>query len=304
MVEEVLSFFPDEKGVVYDLTVGTGGHTFAFLTRFPHLQVIGVDQDGKALKVSRHRLKQFLLEGRLVLFHDRFENWYLLKENKDLPPPDFFLLDLGMSSFQLMDEKRGFSYFHPSSPLDLRMDPATGEPFYLLLKKISPSELEQILRKYGEFPNPQRIARKIKEKEPETVGELLRIVYEFSRENPHSFLSRLFQSFRIFINKELDALSSFLTLLPDYAPPGSIVAILTYHSLEDRLVKKAFQDWEKGCVCPPNFPECRCGRSSLGIRLTRKGVTPTPEEVQRNPRSRSAHLRVFQFSPSVKRGKE
>jgi len=215
-------------------------------------------------------------------------------------PVDGCLFDLGLSSFQLADTDRGFG-FRAGGPLDMRFDTSRGVPAAELLATLDAAELTALFRRYGEEPRANRIARAIVDARREaplaTAEELAALVERVAPPNPRQPrrthpATRVFQALRIAVNEELEALEAGLAAAVDLLRPGGRLVVLSYHSLEDRIVKRFFAAERRGCVCPPELPVCVCGRNPRLRLLTRKSVTPTPEEVATNPRSRSARLRA------------
>jgi 16S rRNA (cytosine1402-N4)-methyltransferase len=200
-----------------------------------------------------------------------------------------------MSSYQLEQSGRGFS-FNRDEPLDMRMDPGSGITAEQLINSRPSSELEKILREFGEEKRAKVIARSIVQKRPLSsslqLARLIEAVVPRSRRGRKHPATRTFQALRIAVNRELEYLRTFLEKAPSLIVAGGRLVVLSYHSLEDRMVKQAMADWERGCQCPPNLPECRCGKSPLFRRLQKKGIKPDHEEIEQNPRARSAMLRV------------
>ncbi len=296
MPEEILRLLlihPD--GVYVDGTAGGGGHSLKIGTLLSaNGRLICNDLDPEALAACRKRLAG--LACRVDLIHGDFAS-LPQKLNCGL---DGVLLDLGVSSYQLDCAERGFSY-QQQAPLDMRMDQTAGETAADVINRLEQNELERIFRKYGEERYAARIAAVIcRERQYNAITTTLELVDLIKRALPGQALrekqhpaKRVFQAIRIYVNKELDqirlALDAFLPVLN----PGGRIAVLTFHSLEDRIVKTTFARYENPCTCPPEFPVCVCGKHSLG-KVIAKGMVPSPEEISANPRARSARLRVFE----------
>jgi 16S rRNA (cytosine1402-N4)-methyltransferase len=292
LVSEVVGLLDPGRGGLYlDGTLGGGGHSEAILEASPLARVVGVDRDPAALEASG---------SRLARYGDRFE----AREGDYADVVDGVteglagaLLDLGISSHQIDEERRGFS-FREGSPLDMRMSGQGGVTAAEVLNTYPEAELVRVLRDYGEerraWPVARRIAARRRER-PFAVSEdlvsVLEDVYRWRLTAQDK--ARVFQAFRIEVNRELESLDRALPALRERLEPGGVVAVISYHSLEDRRVKQAFRDWSRACVCPPELPVCRCRGVALGETLTRKVVRPSAEEVESNPRSRSARLRAW-----------
>jgi len=294
MVAEVLQFLPQHIQLAADLTVGAGGHAGKILARTgSEVELIAVDRDVKALDICREHLKSY--PNKINYINDSYTNInQYLDENQRL---DFALLDLGLSSMQLASQGRGFSFNNKNDQLDLRFNPAHGESLQRKLKSVTLQKLSQILRDYGEVRQPKRIAKEIisaRDKgELMTVGDLTNAVDKFTL--PHkrnTFLSKIWQSLRIWVNDELEHLKIGLNTISGYLQTDGVLAVITFHSLEDRIVKEFIRSQENRCTCPPRVPFCVCGRKPLLKNLTKKPLKPTSEEIERNPHSRSAKLRA------------
>lgn len=279
---------------VLDGTVGGGGHSEALLER-GH-RVIGVDRDASALAEARARLLRFEQEGRFEAVagnHDAIDEIGALAGRTF----DGVLLDLGVSSRQLDDDTRGFS-FRPGVALDMRMEGNTGATAAELLNETDGKGLERVFKEFGDEPKARRLAREVahrRERKPFAVSDdlvgAIRAVLG-SRSGPSEF-ARLFQAVRIAVNNELDGLGRGLVVLRDRVAPGGVMAVIAYHSGEDRVVKHAFRAWSTACTCPPRQPICNCGGIALGEVLTRKPILAGAAETAANPRARSAHLRLW-----------
>ncbi len=281
----------DPKGKYVDCTLGLGGHALEIMeSTHQQARLTGIDRDGKALERARERLSSF---GKRVSFiHGNFAD---IDSHLDDMKYSGFLLDLGLSSFQISDSERGFSYLE-DGPLDMSMG-YDGDSVRELIGTGTESEIRRILWDYGEERRGKAIAREIvrsREKEEITSAGQLRSIVEgvVPGHMLIGTLSRVFQAFRIWANGELDNLSTFLPKAVGMLRPGGRIVVLSYHSLEDRIVKSFFKQEEKGCTCPPDFPVCNCGRKPSLKVLTKNPVTPSSEEIAENSRARSAKLRA------------
>jgi len=281
-------------GLFVDCTLGLGGHSEAMLSASDAARVIGIDQDDEALAVARTRLGKFGERVKIIK-----ANFSEVKKVVD-EPVDGMLADLGVSSLQLDSETRGFS-FRFDAPLDMRMDPASGgQTAAELLAETNETELADIIYRYGEERHSRRLAKWIVEKrnagEPiETTTQLAELVKRAVRFNPKDKIhpaTRTFQALRIAVNGELDILEQFVKDAVDVLKTEGVLAIITFHSLEDRIVKHAFQRLAGKCICPPRQPVCTCGAVKKVEIMTKKPILPTDAEQQQNPRSRSAKLRA------------
>lgn len=289
---------PHSGGRYIDGTLGGGGHAAEILARSaPDGRLLGLDLDPEALDRVRERLGSF--GERLVLVHDSFANIERVARWEGFVPVDGILLDLGLSSFQLASLERGFAFSVPS-PLDMRFNPEGAVPAARdLVNNLSADELTEVLRRYGEEPRARQIARAIVQargRRPiETTAELAhvveRVVHRVGKTHP---ATRTFQALRIAVNHELEALEKALPEAVEILGPGGRLAIISFHSLEDRIVKHYFRSLANPCTCPPGLPVCVCGKQPTVRVLTRSGVRPTEDEVAANPRSRSAILRAIE----------
>jgi 16S rRNA (cytosine1402-N4)-methyltransferase len=296
LVDRVVeALVPTAPGVLVDATVGLGGHSEALLGAAPGFQLLGVDRDPKAVADARRRLAPFA--SRVDLVNAAFDEIPRLLAERELPAPVAILADLGCSSLQLDTPERGFS-FSSDGPLDMRM----GGPGRTAAELVNTSDREDLVRvfwRFGEERHSRSIARAIvrrREEKPFTrTGELAdlveRIVGRRSGRRIHP-ATRVFQALRIAVNDELGQLERFLEPALRSLQLGGRIAIIAFHSLEDRIVKRCFAGLEGRCTCPPGFPECRCDPERLIRVITRSPIRPDGDEVQNNPRSRSAHLRV------------
>lgn len=294
---DALSVRPD--GVYVDGTLGRAGHASEIARRLVSGHLIGIDRDPEALSASAERLAPW--RERVTLLHGSFADLAALLDSAGVREADGMLFDLGVSSPQLEDPARGFSYLH-DAPLDMRMDPASPLSARDLVNTYSGDELRRILYEYGEERYAPAIARAIvrtRQTRPiETTVELAGVIRSAMppralREKQHP-AKRSFQAIRIAVNGELDALEPMLRAAVARLKPGGRLAVITFHSLEDRIVKRTFREFQQGCVCPKEFPVCVCGRRPEVRPVTRKPVTPDEAELQSNPRARSAKLRAVE----------
>jgi 16S rRNA (cytosine1402-N4)-methyltransferase len=291
-VVEALLTSPD--GIYVDGTVGTGGHSEAIGKALGAKgRLICLDRDPEALRICRERL--FFLGERAVFVKGNYAAANEIIRNFEIDAVHGILLDLGMSSDQLERSGRGFS-FTRDEPLDMRMDPGNGITAEQLINACPAQELEKILREFGEEKRAKTIAKRIVQKRPISsslqLANLIEAAVPWSRRARKHPATRTFQALRIAVNQELEHLKTFLEKAPSLILTGGRLAVLSYHSLEDRMVKQAMTDWERGCECPPDFPECQCGKRPIFKRLQKKGIKPDHEEIAQNPRARSAILRV------------
>ena len=301
LLAETLEFLQPENGGLYvDATLGMGGHSEALLESSSRVKVIGIDQDTEAIAIAEKRLDKF--GERFKAIHSNFSQIGKIIEREKIEKIDGILADLGVSSLQLDSEERGFS-FRFDAPLDMRMNAdSSGETVAELIENVSEFELARIIYEYGEERFSRRIARRIIEKRengesPKTTKELADLVYKVvSRSGKDKIhpATRTFQALRIAINSELENLEKFLSAAVDKLSANKCLAIISFHSLEDRIVKRFFQKMSGKCECPPNFPICICGAEKRVKILTRKPIVPQDFEVLENPRARSAKLRVCQ----------
>lgn len=288
-------------GIYVDGTLGGGGHSYRIAEKLTEGgRLIGIDQDRDALQAAGQRLAPF--RDRVTLVHDNYEHMGRVLSDLRIDKIDGILLDLGVSSYQLDNPERGFSY-NTDAPLDMRMD---RDDNALTAREIvntwSAGELSDILRDYGEERYARAIAANIvkeREKAPlETTGQLSEIVRRSipkkMQQRGGNPCKRTFQAIRIACNRELDVLADSLDEMMERLAPGGRFCIITFHSLEDRIVKTAFRRWENPCTCPPEFPVCVCGRRPMGKCVSRKAILPSKEELDHNKRSASAKLRIFE----------
>ena len=286
--------------LVVDATLGDGGHAEAILARTaPGGRLIGLDRDPDALRIAGARLDRF--GARVTLEHASFRELGAVLARLAVRQVDGVLFDLGVSSRQLDVPERGFRFAEASAaatPLDMRMDPEAGPTAAELLARASEAELESWLREYGELPGARRLARTLvarRRRQPlRTTADLLAAIAEarVGGGRRHHPATLVFQALRIAVNDELGALAEGLEAAIAALVPGGRLCVIAYHSLEDRLVKRTFEQEQRGCVCPPKIPVCRCGRRPRLERITRRAVRPDEAELAANPRARSARLRA------------
>ena len=301
LAEEVLLMLAPAPGSLQiDATLGGGGHTERILeANSPDGRLLGLDADGAAVARVHDRLGPSYGD-RLVLRQANFRDLATVAPSAGFGIADGCLFDLGLSSFQLVDTDRGFG-FRAGGPLDMRFDPSRGVPAAELLATLDVAELTALFRRYGEEPKASRIARAIVEARQTapvaTAEELAALVDRVVPPNPRAPrrthpATRVFQALRIAVNEELEALQAGLAAALDLLRPGGRLVVLSYHSLEDRIVKRLFQAERRGCVCPPMVPICVCGRNPRLRLVTNPSMTPSAAEIEANPRARSARLRA------------
>jgi len=294
LLEEVKDVFKDiDEGYLVDCTVGYGGHSEALLKQNPNIKLICIDQDDEALEFSKKRLAPF--EDRVEFKKGRFSEVVGELKGYDIRG---VLADIGVSSLQLDKAERGFSF--KSDNLDMRMNPQNSLTAYDVINHYSQSELERILKEYGEIKSYKKMAsmivqRRLK-KSFESASELADFIAKnFSHPKLHP-ATLLFQAVRIEVNDELGELKRLLENLKILNNSNLLVAIITFHSLEDKIVKDTFKMWSKNCICPSGVFRCECGNNnSLGKVMNKKPIVATRKEIDENPRSRSSKLRVFRF---------
>ena len=292
---EMLNIRPD--GIYLDGTLGLGGHSAAIAARLAGGRLIGIDRDETALQRAGERLKPW--KEHVTLVHSSFGKLDAVLEDLGIPAVDGMLFDLGVSSPQLDEAERGFSY-RMDAPLDMRMDRTQSLTARDVVNRYDEAELSRILFQYGEERYARRIAaaivRRRAEKEIGTTGELAELIRAAMpapalREKQHP-AKRSFQAIRIAVNDELGEVSTMMETAPDKLRVGGRLCVISFHSLEDRIVKNGIARREKGCTCPREAPICTCGFVQTLRSVTRKPILPSPEETERNPRARSAKLRV------------
>ena len=301
LLGEVLHWLNIKLGGFFaDGTLGGGGHSEAILQKAGEGALLyGIDRDPAAIAASSKRLASY---PGFHAIRGNFHDVKALLEEVNAPKLNGALIDLGVSSHQLDTAERGFSY-HEEAPLDMRMDPTSGVSAAQWLQSVTQQELTKVLLEYGEERWAARIAQFVVERRKNapvaTTGDLVRIIDDaipkaVRRKDDGHPARRTFQAIRIAVNDELAPLSKALWDFVDCLAPGGRFCVITFHSLEDRLVKQAFRSMQNPCVCPPKAPICTCGKKPVGKVLAGGAVPPSPEEVARNPRSRSAKLRVME----------
>ena len=293
LCEEIMEILKvNNEGTYLDATFGWGGHTEAIFLRAPQAKVVAMDRDSETLKFAQQRFSK-ILNKNLFLMHGNFKDGVT-------DAFDGILIDLGFSSLQIDDPERGFS-FQKEGPLDMRMDRTQKLTAAAIVNSWSEEDLAALFKTYGEEPFSKkisfRICKKRSEKPIETTTELSNLI---SISIPRRFQSKIhpatkvFQALRIEVNQELTGLGEALEKMVLSLKPGGRLAVISFHSLEDRIVKQSFYRFERPCTCPSDFPHCVCGKVALGVRITHKPIVPSDLEIQKNPRSRSAKLRVFE----------
>jgi 16S rRNA (cytosine1402-N4)-methyltransferase len=296
-----LNVKPD--GIYVDGTLGGGGHALEVCRRLgAYGRLIGIDQDGDAIEAAAKRLKAY--EDKVTVIRSNYENIQTVLKDLGIERVDGIYLDLGVSSYQLDAGERGFTYREDNAPLDMRMDQRNEQTAAGIVNTYSEFDLYRIIRDYGEDKFAKNIAKHIVRarqiKPVETTGELTEIIKGAIPAKVRAVgghpSKRTFQAIRIELNKELEVLMKSLDTMIDLLKPGGRLSIITFHSLEDRIVKTRFKTNENPCICPTSFPVCVCGRKSKGKVITRKPIVPSDEEIEENKRSKSSKLRVFERS--------
>ena len=286
-------------GYYVDGTLGGGGHALEVVKRLGSGKLIGIDQDADAVKAATQRLIDY--SNNVIIIRDNYVNIENILKKENIDKVDGIYIDLGVSSYQLDTAERGFTYRY-DAPLDMRMDDRNELKASDIVNDYSESELFHIIRDYGEDRFAKNIAKHIVEyrnkKRIETTFELVDIIkasipMKIQVTGGHP-AKRTFQAIRIELNKELEVLTDSLDVMIDLLKPGGRLSVITFHSLEDRIVKQAFKKAESPCICPKKFPVCVCGNKSKGRVITRKAILPSEEELEENSRSKSAKLRVFE----------
>jgi len=291
LLDEVLDVFKDiDEGYIVDCTLGYGGHSEALLKNNPNIKIIAIDQDKEAIEFSKKRLEPF--KDRVIFEKDRFSN--VIKKYQDFDIRGV-LADIGVSSLQLDKEDRGFGF--NSNVLDMRMNQENPLSAKDVVNSYDRVKLEEILREYGEIREYKKVADIIVKNRPfNSARELSQTIEKhFKRGKIHS-ATLVFQAIRIEVNDELGELIGLLEGIKNSSLKRCKVAIITFHSLEDRIVKRTFKEWSKSCICPPEVYRCECGNNNaVGKIVTKKPITPTKKEIKQNPRSRSSKMRVFEI---------
>ena len=288
-------------GIYVDGTLGGGGHAYEVCKRLGGGRLIGIDQDADAIRAAGERLAPF--KDKVTIVRSNYQNIENVLKELNIEKVDGIYLDLGVSSYQLDTASRGFTY-REDAPLDMRMDQRQKLTARDIVNTYSEQELYHIIRDYGEDQFAKNIAKHIvkrrQEKPFETAGELAETIRAAIparvRATGGHPAKRTFQAIRIELNHELDVLENSIDRMIDFLNPGGRLSIITFHSLEDRIVKNRFRINENPCTCPPEFPVCMCGKKSKGRVVTRKPIVPTEEELETNKRSKSSKLRVFERS--------
>ena len=305
LTQEIVDYAPESTQTILDCTLGGGGHSRCLLEKFPDAKLFGIDRDALAVKIATERLKNY--EKRTKLSQASFSELPEFFAEYGEPVFDYILADIGLSSEQLARADRGFSFLQ-EGPLDMRMDPDRQQITAAdLLNNSSEQELIKILRNFGEERFARKIVSKILEHREKKILETTKELAELIRTviprrlqkkgvNPATLT---FQALRIAVNNELQELEALLKQIPSRLKTKGRIAIISFHSLEDRIVKHQFRKWENPCVCPTDIPYCICGEKPCGRVLTRRSVNASKKEVTANPRSRSAHLRVFSFEKTI-----
>jgi 16S rRNA (cytosine1402-N4)-methyltransferase len=300
LLEETIAYLaPREEGeLMVDATLGEGGHSYAFLSRFPGLRIVGVDADKTIQEAARERLREF---GDRIHFYSGWAQDFFAELPRDIKRPDTILIDLGVSLYHYEKSGRGFS-FRKDEVLDMRIDPSRGVPASELIARLPEQDLADLLYQNAEERYSRRIARGIVEARSKAAVTSAAVLADIvaraappaCRRGPVHPATRTFQALRIAVNGELTGLEDLLEAALGALEPGGRMGVISFHSLEDRIVKNFFRKKNKDCTCPPDAPICRCeGRRALN-RLTRKAVAPGDDEIRKNPPSRSAKLRVVE----------
>jgi 16S rRNA (cytosine1402-N4)-methyltransferase len=296
LLEELLSLFLFKtSGVFLDGTLGGGGHFRAMAGRLDVTStLIGIDRDPEAIAWNRELQHDY--HPRIIMEQAVFSQFDTILARHRFTAIDGVLLDLGVSSRQIDESRRGFSYLKESD-LDMRMDPSSGIPAREFIAQADEAELARVLNDYGEVKGAGRVARSLKAwgRKNKLASSLdVRQWYgqTFGGNISINLLARIFQALRIAVNDELGELKRFFNKIINYLNPGARIAVIAYHSLEDRMVKEFIRKNERACVCPPELPRCMCSARPLLKRVTRKALRPSPAEVKSNPRARSARLRI------------
>lgn len=295
-----LNIKPD--GIYVDGTLGGAGHAAKVIERLSgNGRFIGIDQDEDALCAAKDKLSRYNDKVRIDIVKSNYKDMINVLRSLNIEKVDGILLDIGVSSYQIDTVERGFTY-KEDGPLDMRMDKSSSFSAKNVVNEYSEMELFRIIRDYGEDKFAKNIAKHIVQKRAEkpfeTTGELIEAIKAAIpakiRANGGHPAKKTFQAIRIEVNKELEVLENSIDEMIDALADGGRLSIITFHSLEDRIVKNKFRENENPCICPPNFPVCVCGRKSKGIVITRKPIVPSDEEISENKRSKSSKLRVFE----------
>lgn len=285
-----------DNGIYVDGTVGGGGHSEKILKSAKNIKLIAIDRDKEALEASKKRL--FKITDNITFVHDNFKNIPKILSELNIKV-DGILLDLGVSSHQIDTKERGFS-FKQDSKLDMRMNQSQNYSAWNFVNETPEREMSRVIREYGEEKFAVRIAHQIVLSRP--IDSTLQLADVIDKAVPmyrgrdiNATYARVFQAIRIEVNNELDGLKELILKLPNYMNKNGRIAIISFHSLEDRIVKHAFKDLELDCICPPNIPVCVCDHRSKGKIITNKPITASSEELKENSRASSAKLRIFEI---------
>jgi len=300
MLDECLNYLAsrNDNELFVDANTGEGGHSFAFLSKFPRLKMVCIDADGKILDVAKSRLEAF--KDR-IYFYNGWSFDFFTEYPSELKRPDTILFDCGISTFHYRASGKGFS-FEKDEPLDMRLDSDADVTAASLIARLPEKELADLIYNNSEERYSRRIASLIvKERQKSAITTTRALADLISRAVPASYrhgpinpATRTFQALRIAVNGELSKLHALLEASFQVLEPGGRLGVISFHSLEDKIVKNFFREMNKNCICPPEAPICRCsGRRSVNV-LTKKGVTPSKDEIERNPPSRSARLRAVE----------
>ncbi|WP_432629281.1 16S rRNA (cytosine(1402)-N(4))-methyltransferase RsmH [Brotaphodocola sp.] len=302
LLEETIdSLMVKPDGIYVDGTLGGGGHASEVCRRLGEGgRLIGIDQDADAIRAASERLKPY--GDHVTVVRSNYVNIAQILSDLGIEKVNGIYLDLGVSSYQLDTAERGFTYRDENAPLDMRMDQRNTKTAADIVNTYTESDLYRIIRDYGEDKFAKNIAKHIvkrrEEKPIETAGELTEVIkaaipMKVRATGGHP-AKRTFQAIRIELNQELEVLKNSIDTMIDLLAPGGRLSIITFHSLEDRIVKNRFRTNENPCICPPGFPVCMCGKKSKGKVITRKPILPSDLEMEENPRAKSAKLRVFE----------
>lgn len=281
-----------EPRTIVDCTLGGAGHAEALLAQFPQARLVGIDRDPAAIAAAQKRLQPFA--SRIHLVHKTFAQIDEALSELQIPDVDLILADFGVSSHQLDTPERGFS-FRNTAPLDMRMDPSQGQSVQELVATLDETELANAIFQLGEERHSRRIARAMLQDKPKTTTELAELIRRVLPNAHHARIdpaTRTFQALRMLVNDELGQIQTWLAKAPQCLRQHGLIMAISFHSLEDRAVKRAFRAAATNCICPPKLPVCRCGHQATLQILTSKAQQPMLEEIAVNPRARSARLRV------------
>jgi 16S rRNA (cytosine1402-N4)-methyltransferase len=300
LMKEVLDSFRENLGSVYvDCTLGGGGHASEILALRPAAKLYAFDRDGEMIAKAQKRFEKEISEGRLHLVHGNYGRIRELLAERGVEKVDGILVDAGVSSFQLDQPERGFSFLR-NGPLDMRMDQAQALSAREVVNEWSREKLEKIFFDYGEEKFSRKIVGRILEardlapiSDTATLSQIIERAVPRQKGPGVHLATRVFQAIRIAVNGELEGLEQLLAAIPEILNPGGVFSAISFHSLEDRLVKERLRYLSAACVCPPEFPVCACGGKAKGFLPNRRPILASEEEIASNPRSRSAKLRVF-----------